>query len=84
MRISLKKCQFGFQELKALGHVVSGLTLAIDQNKVAAVLLRPIPRNVKEMQSFLGFAGYYRQHIKDFVNFHLVYTRFVVQTLCLR
>ena len=59
MRISLKKCQFGFQELKALGHVVSGLTLAIDQNKVAAVLLKPIPRNVKEMQSFLGFAGYY-------------------------
>ena len=69
MRISLKKCQFGFQELKALGHVVSGLTLAIDQNKVAAVLLKPIPRNVKEMQSFLGFAGYYRQHIKDFVKF---------------
>jgi hypothetical protein len=25
-----------------------------------------MPGNVKELQSFLGFAGYYRQHIKDF------------------
>ncbi|MBW0560398.1 hypothetical protein O181_100113 [Austropuccinia psidii MF-1] len=25
-----------------------------------------MPQTKKEMQSFLGFAGYYRQHIKDF------------------
>ncbi|MBW0567479.1 hypothetical protein O181_107194 [Austropuccinia psidii MF-1] len=30
MKISLKKCNFGFHELKALGHVVSGLSLGID------------------------------------------------------
>ncbi|MBW0534518.1 hypothetical protein O181_074233 [Austropuccinia psidii MF-1] len=66
MKISLKKCNFGFEELKALGHIVSGLSLGIDKNKVAAVLLKPIPQNKKEMMSFLGFASYYRQHLKDF------------------
>ncbi|MBW0468271.1 hypothetical protein O181_007986 [Austropuccinia psidii MF-1] len=66
MKISLKKCNFGFEELKALGHIVSGLSLSIDKNKVAAVLLKPIPQNKKEMMSFLGFAIYYRQHLKDF------------------
>ncbi|MBW0517335.1 hypothetical protein O181_057050 [Austropuccinia psidii MF-1] len=66
MKISLKKCHFVFKELKALGHVVSGLSLGIDKNKVSAVLLKPMPQNKKEIQSFLGFAGYYRQHIKDF------------------
>ncbi|MBW0482048.1 hypothetical protein O181_021763 [Austropuccinia psidii MF-1] len=66
MKISLKKCHFAYSELKALGHVVSGLSLGIDKNKVAAVLLKPMPQAKKEMQSFLGFAGYYRQHIKDF------------------
>ncbi|MBW0520438.1 hypothetical protein O181_060153 [Austropuccinia psidii MF-1] len=66
MKISLKKCHFAYSELKALGHVVSVLSLAIDKNKVAAVLLKPIPQTKKEMQSFLGFASYYRQHIKDF------------------
>ncbi|MBW0581700.1 hypothetical protein O181_121415, partial [Austropuccinia psidii MF-1] len=53
MKISLKKCHFGFKELKALGHVVSGLSLGIDKNKVAAVFLKPMPQNKKETQSFL-------------------------------
>ncbi|MBW0587364.1 hypothetical protein O181_127079 [Austropuccinia psidii MF-1] len=65
MKISLKKCKFGFEELNALGHIVAGLSLGIDKNKVPAVLRKPIPQNKKEMMSFLGFASYYRQHLKD-------------------
>ncbi|MBW0534937.1 hypothetical protein O181_074652 [Austropuccinia psidii MF-1] len=66
MKISLKKCSFGFEELKALGCIVSGLSLGIDKNKMAAVLLTLIPHNNKEMMSFLGFSRYYRQHLKEF------------------
>ncbi|MBW0525233.1 hypothetical protein O181_064948 [Austropuccinia psidii MF-1] len=66
IKISLKKFHFAYSELKALGHVVYGLSLDIDKNKVSAVILKPIPQTKKEIQSFLGFAGYYRQHIKDF------------------
>ncbi|MBW0511804.1 hypothetical protein O181_051519 [Austropuccinia psidii MF-1] len=68
LKISLKNCDFGQQELLALGHKVSGLTLPIDQNKVAKVLQNPVPRNIKEMQSFLGLASYYRNHIKNFAH----------------
>ncbi|MBW0484830.1 hypothetical protein O181_024545 [Austropuccinia psidii MF-1] len=68
MKISLKKCNFGFEELKALVHVVSGLSLGIGKNKVAEVLLKPMPQNKKEIQSLLGFAGYSRKHIKDFAS----------------
>ncbi|MBW0577723.1 hypothetical protein O181_117438, partial [Austropuccinia psidii MF-1] len=53
MKISLKKCNFGFHELKALGHVVLGLSLGVDKNKVASALLKRIPQNKKEMMSFL-------------------------------
>ena len=63
MKISLKKCNLGFHQIKALGHVVSGIAIGIDQNKLAAVLQKPVPSNRKEIQSFLGFAGYYIQHI---------------------
>ncbi|MBW0532457.1 hypothetical protein O181_072172 [Austropuccinia psidii MF-1] len=49
MKISLKKLHFGVEDLKALGHVVSGLSLGIDKNKVAAVLLKPMPQNKKEI-----------------------------------
>ncbi|MBW0587558.1 hypothetical protein O181_127273 [Austropuccinia psidii MF-1] len=65
MKISLKKFNFGFNELKALGHVVSGLSVGVDKNKVAAVLLKKMPQNIKEMMSFLGFVTYYRRHLKD-------------------
>ncbi|MBW0483405.1 hypothetical protein O181_023120 [Austropuccinia psidii MF-1] len=68
LKIPLKKCNFGQQELLALGHKFSGLSLAIDQNKVAEVLQRPVPKSIKEMQSFLGFASYYRNHIKNFTH----------------
>ncbi|MBW0593894.1 hypothetical protein O181_133609 [Austropuccinia psidii MF-1] len=68
MKISLKKCHLGFKELKARGHVVSGLSLGINKNKVSAVFLKPMPQNKKEIQSFLGFAGYYRQQIKYFAS----------------
>ncbi|MBW0566385.1 hypothetical protein O181_106100 [Austropuccinia psidii MF-1] len=68
MKIYLKKCHFGFKELKTLEHVVSGLSVGIDKNKVAAVLLKPMPQNKKEIQLFLGFSGYYRQQIKDFAS----------------
>ncbi|MBW0469517.1 hypothetical protein O181_009232 [Austropuccinia psidii MF-1] len=42
LKISLKKCNFCQQELLALGHQVLGLSLAIDQRKVEAVLLKPV------------------------------------------
>ncbi|MBW0536685.1 hypothetical protein O181_076400 [Austropuccinia psidii MF-1] len=66
IKISLKKCHFAYSELKGLGHVVSARSLGIDKNKVAAVLSKPMPQTKKEMNSFLGFSGYYRQHIKYF------------------
>ncbi|MBW0476746.1 hypothetical protein O181_016461 [Austropuccinia psidii MF-1] len=62
--ISLKKCNFCQQELLALGHKVSGLSLAIDQQKVAAVLQKPLTKKIKELQSFLVFASYYRNLTK--------------------
>ncbi|MBW0547855.1 hypothetical protein O181_087570 [Austropuccinia psidii MF-1] len=43
IQISLKKCHFAYSELKELGHVVSGLGLGIEKNKVAEILLKPMP-----------------------------------------
>ncbi|MBW0556271.1 hypothetical protein O181_095986 [Austropuccinia psidii MF-1] len=63
-----KKCHLGYKELEALGHLASGLSLVIDKTMVATVLLKPMPQNKKEIQSFLGLSGYYRQNIKDFVS----------------
>ncbi|MBW0496133.1 hypothetical protein O181_035848 [Austropuccinia psidii MF-1] len=68
VKISLQKCNFAQQELLALGHKVSVLNLAIDQNKLGAVMQIPVPKSIKYMQCFFGFASYYRNHIKWFAH----------------
>ncbi|MBW0504453.1 hypothetical protein O181_044168 [Austropuccinia psidii MF-1] len=68
LKVSLKNFNFGQQRPLALGHQFSGLSLAINQNKAAAVLQKPVPKNIKEMQSSLGFASYYRNHITNFAH----------------
>ncbi|MBW0466274.1 hypothetical protein O181_005989 [Austropuccinia psidii MF-1] len=68
LKISPKKCHFGEQESLALGHKFSGLILAIEQNKVAEVLLKPVPKKINKMPSLLGCASYYRNHIRNFAH----------------
>ena len=64
--LSPAKCRFGFDELVQLGHKISGLTIAVDDKKVAAVKDWKTPRNLHEIQGFLGFAGYYRKFIEGY------------------
>ncbi|MBW0524809.1 hypothetical protein O181_064524 [Austropuccinia psidii MF-1] len=66
LKISLNKFHFAYSELKALGHVLSGLSLGIDKNKVAGLLLKPMLQTKKQIQSFQVFSVHYRQHIKEF------------------
>ena len=66
IKLKIEKCQFFKEEVIFLGHKVTrqGLQPCID--KVSALREFPTPKNVKEVASFLGLAGYYRKFIKGF------------------
>ena len=49
-----------------VGYLVSSCGIGMDPAKVSAVLDWPIPKSVKEIQSFLGFANFYRKFIKSY------------------
>jgi hypothetical protein len=60
------KCGFGLSSVAYLGHMISEEGVAMDQQKVQAVLDWPLPRSARAVRGFLGLAGYYRRFIKDF------------------
>ena len=49
-----------------LGHVISEEGISVDPRKIQAVKDWPIPKNVREIKSFVGLAGYYRRFVQDF------------------
>jgi len=62
----LEKCQFHKNSVEFLGYIVSSKGITMDPAKIKAVQDWPAPKNIKDIQSFLGFANFYRRFIKDF------------------
>ena len=66
LKVDPKKCTFFVQVVKHLGHIVSPDGISPDPEKTSALTSWPEPTTLRELKSFLGFAGYYRRFVKDF------------------
>ncbi|CAM4580205.1 unnamed protein product [Lepidochelys kempii] len=60
LTVKAKKCQIGRHRVTYLGYQVGQGTINPLQAKVDAIQKWPVPKSKKQVQSFLGLAGYYR------------------------
>jgi hypothetical protein len=61
-----KKCDFFVDRVSYIGLVITPEGISMEKEKVQAVLEWPAPTSVKGVQSFLGFANFYRRFVPDF------------------
>ncbi|KAA3488101.1 DNA/RNA polymerases superfamily protein [Gossypium australe] len=58
------KYEFWLHEVSFLGHIVLASGIRVDPSKISIILDCKPPKNVSEVRSFLGLAGYYHKFVK--------------------
>ena len=61
-----KKSHFALEEGKILGHIISKNGIRIDPARFEAIGQIALPRNKKEVQSFIGKVNFLRRFIIDY------------------
>ena len=64
--VKLEKCTFDSSSVEFLGFEVSQQGINMNKHKIDAVMQWPTPSTVRELQSFLGFANFYRRFIHQY------------------
>jgi hypothetical protein len=66
LHLKPKICEFHQQEVKYLAFRISTSGIMMDPAKVATIQEWPKLRNIKDIQSFLVFANFYRWFIRGY------------------
>ena len=66
LKIKPSKCDFGKIQVSYVGHTISKDGLKPNDDNISKIKNCAIPKNIKQLQQFLGLAGYYRRFIKNF------------------
>jgi hypothetical protein len=71
----LDKCEFEAESVEYLGYILSPGGLKMSEDKVQTIQDWPEPKKVKDIQSFLGFANFYRRFIYNYSDIVVPLTR---------
>ena len=63
-----KKCRFGMNEVVYCGHVINSEGVTFSKDRIDEVADMSLPETHGALKSFLGMAGYMRQHIDHYVD----------------
>ena len=65
LKLKPAKCKLFCEQVLFLGHVISAAGVSPDPAKLCVLAEWPLPTNVHELQSFLGFVNFYSDFIDE-------------------
>jgi hypothetical protein len=66
LAVAAHKSFFHVKEVEFLGYIINANGVEMSTRKVEAVRSWETPKNLKDVQRFMGFANFYRRFIKNF------------------
>ena len=66
LKLSPKKCHLLKSTVTYLGHVINNGEIRPDPEKTKLIDTYPVPKNIKEVRSFVSLASYYRKFVRNF------------------
>ena len=61
-----EKCFFDKTSIEYLGVIISEGRIKMDPTKISGITQWPVPKKLKDLQSFLGFCNFYRRFIEHY------------------
>lgn len=60
------KCEFFKEKIQYLGHILTRDGISVDPEKIRTIMEWSVPKDVVDIRSFMGLAGYYRRFVEGF------------------
>jgi hypothetical protein len=80
LHLDVDKSEFSIKKTKYLGYIIeAGQDVSMDPKKVSAITAWETPKTVKGIRSFIGFANFYRQFIRNFSGVVALLTKLTVK-----
>ena len=78
LQYDIAKSEFEKDSVKYLGFIIqAGKGIYIDPKKVEAIRVWETPKSTRDIQSFIGFANFYRPFIPRFADLSAPLTRLI-------
>ena len=64
VKLNFTKCKWFAKKIKLLGHIITGTKISVDPKRTESIKDRLPPKNIKQLQQFLGLCNYYKKFIQ--------------------
>ena len=66
LKLNVNKCNFFVEQVEYLGYVFNEKGVHPKPGKISAIIDAPVPKDVKQVQAFIGLCNFYSRFISNF------------------